>query len=222
VSLSGLTSPLAAGSVSATAGLPVPRYPAETADRDRGVARWIPGLPVIVAGLAGRWSLRVGEPFQPGGQCSWTAPVTGPRSADLVLKIAFRFPGGEERAEAAALAAQPEPWLVIDPNPYVGDPAYDLLLHMLNCEDRLAAHPAGLANRVAALAGIDAHRVRQWLSARGVQKSIGSPLMCQVGGAARARLTRRHRGDINLALDDTLGTRIWTLVVRVGRSEFAM
>lgn len=143
VSLSGLRSPLAAGSVSAMAGFPVPRYPAETAGRDRGVARWIPGLPVIVAGLAGRWSLRVGEPFQPGGQCSWTAPVTGPRSADLVLKIAFRFPGGEERAEAAALAAQPEPWLVIDPKPYVGDPAYDLLLHMLNCEDRLAAHPAG-------------------------------------------------------------------------------
>jgi len=92
VSLSGLTSPLAAGSVSAMAGFPVPRYPAETAGRDRGVARWIPGLPVIVAGLAGRWSLRVGEPFQPGGQGSWTAPVTGPRSADLVLKIAFRFP----------------------------------------------------------------------------------------------------------------------------------
>ena len=103
----------------------------------------------------------------------------------------------------------------------VGDPAYDLLLHMLNCEDRLAAYPAGLANRMAARAGIDAHRVRQWLSARGVRESIGSPLMCQVGGAARPRLTRR-RGDVNLALDDTLGTRIWTLVVRVGRSEFAM
>lgn len=75
---------------------------------------------------------------------------------------------------------------------------------------------------MAALAGIDAHRVRQWLSARSEQESIGSPLMCQVGAAARARLTRRHRGDVNLALDDTPGTRIWTVVVRVGRSEFAM
>ena len=45
----------AAGSVSAMAGFPVPRYPAGTAGRDRGVARWIPGPPVIVAGLAGRW-----------------------------------------------------------------------------------------------------------------------------------------------------------------------
>ena len=29
---------------------PVPRYLAETARRDRGVAQWIPGLPPIVAG----------------------------------------------------------------------------------------------------------------------------------------------------------------------------
>jgi streptomycin 6-kinase len=284
----------------------VPRYLAETARRDHGVAEWIASLPVIVAGLAGRWSLQIGEPFQPGGQCSWTAPVTGPGGADLVLKVAFRFPGGEERDEAAGLrvwdgngavrlhaahegesayallmerclpgiplgqalpepeqdqvvagllgrlwaqphagypfrplaqmcaawadefehdyaaaaaaeridpglakagitlfrelpktadsqvllctdlhgdnilAAQREPWLVIDPKPYVGDPAYDLLQHMLNCEDRLAAGPAALANRMAGLAGLDAHRVRQWLFARSVQESIGSPLMDQV------------------------------------------
>ena len=78
------------------------------------------------------------------------------------------------------LAAQREPWLVIDPKPYVGDPAYDVLQHMLNCEDRLAADPAGLAGRMAGLAGIDAGRVRQWLFARSVQESIGSPLMRQV------------------------------------------
>jgi streptomycin 6-kinase len=285
---------------------PVPRYLAETARRDDGVAGWIPELPALVASLAGRWSLDVGAPFQPGGQCSWTAPVTGPGAADLVLKVAFRFAGGEERDEAAGLrvwngsgtvrlhaacqtesayallierclpgtplgqvlpepeqdlvvagllgrlwaqppgaypfrplaqmcaawaeefeqdyaaapaaeridpgmaragitlfrdlpqtadrqvllctdlhgdnilAAQREPWLVIDPKPYVGDPAYDLLQHMLNCEDRLAADPAGLAGRMAGLAGIDAHRARQWLFARSVQESIGSPLMGQV------------------------------------------
>ena len=43
------------------------------------------------------------------------------------------------------LTAQREPWLVIDPKPYVGDPTYDLLQHTLNCEDRLAADPGGLA-----------------------------------------------------------------------------
>jgi len=78
------------------------------------------------------------------------------------------------------LAAQRAPWLVIDPKPYVGDPAYDLLQHMLNCEDRLAADPAALANRMAGLAGVDAGRVRQWLFARSVQESVGSPLLHQV------------------------------------------
>jgi streptomycin 6-kinase len=285
---------------------PVPRYLAETARRDNGVAAWLAGLPSVVADLADRWSLRVGEPFQPGGQCSWTAPATGPDGAGLVLKVGFRFAGGEERDEAAGLrlwngngavrlhgacvtesayalllercvpgtplghvltgpeqdqvvarvlrqlwaqphaaypfrplaemctawaeefeqeyaaasaddridrglaragialfralpatadarmllctdlhgenilAAQRSPWLMIDPKPYVGDPAYDLLQHMLNCEDRLAADPAGLADRMAALAGIDAGRVRQWLFARSVQESIGWPLMRQV------------------------------------------
>ena len=81
----------------------VPRYLAEAARRDKGVRDWIADLPEIVAGLAGRWSLRVGEPFQPGGQCSWTAPVTDPAGAGLVLKVGFRFPGGDERDEAAGL-----------------------------------------------------------------------------------------------------------------------
>jgi streptomycin 6-kinase len=66
------------------------------------------------------------------------------------------------------------------PQAILGDPAYDVLQHMLNCEDRLAADPAGLAKRMAGLAGIDAGRVRQWLFARSVQESIGSPLMRQV------------------------------------------
>jgi streptomycin 6-kinase len=285
---------------------PVPRYLAETASRVDGLHDWIARLPGIVAGLADRWSLSVGEPFQPGGQCSWTAPATNPDGAELVLKVGFRFPGGEERDEAAGLrvwggngavrlqtayesesgygllvercvpgtplgqvlpepeqdrvvagllhrlwaqphagyafrplaqmcqawadefeeqyatagasgridpglardgialfrelpatadsqvllctdlhgenvlAARREPWLVIDPKPYVGDPAYDVLQHMLNCEDRLAADPGALAARMAGLTGVDAARVRQWLFARAVQESIGSPAMRQV------------------------------------------
>ena len=286
--------------------LPVPLYLTQTAAREPAVREWIGCLPQIVAGLADRWSLSVGEPFQPGGQCSWTAPATGPDGAELVLKVGFRFPGEEERDEAAGLriwngngavrlqaawesesgyalllercvpgtplgqvlpeseqdrvvagllrrlwaqphagyafrplaqmcqawanafeaeyatagaagqvdpglaragialfrelpatadsrvllctdlhgdnvlAARREPWLVIDPKPYLGDPAYDLLQHMLNCEDRLAADPAGLAARMAGLAGVDAARVRQWLFARAVQESICSPLMREV------------------------------------------
>ena len=288
---------------------PVPRNLAETAGREAGLARWLASLPDVVAGVADRWSLRVGEPFEPGGQCSWTAPAAGAGGEDLVLKVAFRFGGAEEERDEAAglrcwhgngvvrlhaasardsehvlilercrpgtplgqvlpeaeqdevvagllrrlwaqppsgypfrplaqmcsawadefeagyagrlaagadrldpglaragialfrslpetagrpvllctdqhgeniLASRREPWLVIDPKPYTGDPAYDVLQHMLNCDDRLAADPAGLADRMAGLAGLDAGRVRLWLFARAVQESIDSPLMRQV------------------------------------------
>ena len=73
------------------------------------------------------------------------------------------------------LAATREPWLVIDPKPYVGDPAYDVLQHMLNCRDRLLADPRALARRMADLAGLDAERAQLWLFARVVQESVNLP-----------------------------------------------
>jgi streptomycin 6-kinase len=281
----------------------VPRYLAETAAREPGMGDWLASLPDIIADLAVLWSLRVGEPFEPGGQLAWVAPATDPDGADLVLKVGYRFPGGEERDEAAGLrawdgngavrlhatraapstlallvercrpgaplgqvlpepeqdevvaallrqlwaqppgtypfrplaemcdawaaefeteyartdpaeridpglaragvalfrelpntadnrvllctdlhgdnilAAQRAPWLVIDPKPYLGDPAYDVVQHMLNCEERLAADPAALADRMAGLAAVDDGRARLWLFARCVQESAGSPVM---------------------------------------------
>jgi streptomycin 6-kinase len=291
--------------------LGVPEHLEQTAARDPAVRAWLATLPPVVAGLASRWALSVGKPFEPGGHYSWTAPATDASGADLVLKVAFRSPGGEERDEAAGLrfwngngavrllaarasqsdhglllercepgtslgqvlpepeqdvvvagllrrlwarsfqpqaddahafrplaqmcgawaqefeagyvaapppdridpglaragvalfrelpatgaspvllctdlhagnirAAQREPWLVIDPKPYAGDPAYDVLQHMLNCDARLAADPARLADRMAGLAGLDPGRVRLWLFARSVQESTGSALMRQV------------------------------------------
>ncbi|WP_433290538.1 aminoglycoside phosphotransferase family protein [Pseudonocardia sp. CA-142604] len=71
------------------------------------------------------------------------------------------------------LAARREPWLVVDPKPHVGDPAYDVLQHMLNCRERLVADPRGLARRMAELAGLDAERVERWLFARAVQECLG-------------------------------------------------
>jgi streptomycin 6-kinase len=64
------------------------------------------------------------------------------------------------------LAARREPWLVIDPKPYVGDPAYDGTQHLLNCTERLQADPAGLADRMADLLEVDRVRLRRWLFAR--------------------------------------------------------
>ncbi len=263
---------------------------------------WLRVLPDIVGELAWRWSLRLGRPYQPGGQCSWVAPARNTSGQDLVLKVAWRHdeaaheadglrawagqgavrlyasdvfgstsvlllercnPGttlaeallepeqdevvaallrrlwsapcdgdgfrplqvmcdawtAEFQARLAGspglldpglarvgielfrslpataerqvllctdlhagnvLAAQREQWLVIDPKPYVGDPTYDALQHMLNCEERLATDPAGLAKRMADLLGLDPERLVSWLFARCVQESIDQPALREV------------------------------------------
>jgi streptomycin 6-kinase len=134
------------------AAFPVPQYLAETAARESAVARWMASLPHVVAEFADRWSLRLGVPFEPGGQCSWTAPATGAGGVDLVLKVAFRFGGGEERDEVAGLRC----W---DGNGVV----------------RLNAASDSESEYVLLL-----ERVRLWLFARAVQESIGSPLLREV------------------------------------------
>ena len=63
------------------ADIRVPAYLAETARRDGDLRGWLAGMPAIIAEFTGRWSLRVGEPFEPGGQCSWVARATGPDGA---------------------------------------------------------------------------------------------------------------------------------------------
>jgi streptomycin 6-kinase len=78
------------------------------------------------------------------------------------------------------LAAAREPWLAIDPKPYVGDPAYDPLQHMLNCDERLRSDPHGLARRMAGLLGLDPGRVLLWLFARCVQESPEWPSLAAV------------------------------------------
>ena len=75
------------------------------------------------------------------------------------------------------LAADREPWLMIDPKPFVGDPAFDAVQHMLNCDERLASDPAGLADRMADLLDLDRDRVRLWLFARCAQESLHDPMM---------------------------------------------
>ncbi|HEY1650683.1 MAG TPA: aminoglycoside phosphotransferase family protein [Acidimicrobiales bacterium] len=73
------------------------------------------------------------------------------------------------------LMAQREPWLVIDPKPFVGDPTYDALQHLFNCHDRLSADPRGLVARFAGLLGLDADRLLLWLFARCVVESPDLP-----------------------------------------------
>ncbi|HEU0014096.1 MAG TPA: aminoglycoside phosphotransferase family protein [Longimicrobium sp.] len=64
------------------------------------------------------------------------------------------------------LAARREPWLAIDPKPFVGDPAYDATQHLLNCRARLRADPDGSIRGFADLLEVDPERVRLWTFAR--------------------------------------------------------
>lgn len=64
------------------------------------------------------------------------------------------------------LRAEREPWLAIDPKPFVGDRAYDPVQHLLNCEGRLHRNPADLVERIAGLAEVDPQRLRLWTFAR--------------------------------------------------------
>jgi streptomycin 6-kinase len=64
------------------------------------------------------------------------------------------------------LRSRREPWLVIDPKPFIGDPAYDATQHLLNCDARLKADGSEVIRRFADLLDVDAERVRLWTFAR--------------------------------------------------------
>lgn len=64
------------------------------------------------------------------------------------------------------LRAQREPWLVIDPKPFVGDPAFDATQHLFNCKERLVGDPDTTIRRFAELLQVDEERVRLWMFAR--------------------------------------------------------
>lgn len=266
---------------------------------------WLDQLPQILSELADRWSLRVGDPFQPGGSCSWVAPAQDANGRNLVLKVGWRhdealheaeglrswggrgavvvhdshaagptsslllercrpgttlgsaLPGPEQdvvvgrllarlwitppaghgfrplqemcdswasaaegRREASAegfdpglvraglelfrslpagaerevllctdlhagnvLAAEREPWLAIDPKPYVGDPTYDALQHLLNRRQGLMGDPDGLVGRMADLLDIDRVRLRLWLFARCVVEGVDDQALRPVAEA---------------------------------------
>ena len=103
-------------------------------------------------------------------------PARGSRSALLCTDL---NPGN-------VLGAQREPWLMIDPKPYVGDPAYDALQYLLNFPARLEADAAGFADRLAGLLELDAGHLRRWLFARCVVESIDWPGLDRRRPGARA------------------------------------
>ena len=58
-----------------------------------------------------------------------------PRNATRKVLLATDLHAGN------VVRAEREPWLVIDPKPFVGDPAYDATQHLLNCRRRLRLDP---------------------------------------------------------------------------------
>lgn len=81
------------------------------------------------------------------------------------------------------LRSQREPWLVIDPKPFIGDPAYDATQHLLDCGVRMRSDPYGTIRRIAALLGLDCGRVRLWTFAR----AAAEPRDSIMAGGVRTR-----------------------------------
>lgn len=83
-----------------------------------------------------------------------------PRSATYEVLLATDLHAGN------VLRAEREPWLVIDPKPFLGDPAFDATQHLLNCTDRLRSAPQATIEHFAELLELDAQRVQHWIFAR--------------------------------------------------------
>lgn len=132
----------------------------------------------VVAGLLRRLWIQppAGHPFRAlESMCAWWADefedkyaaASGPRLdqglARAGIELFRALPSTAERSVLLAtdlhpdnvLAAEREPWLVIDPKPYVGDPTYDPLQHMVHFPHRLRADPVGFVRRMADLLGLD-------------------------------------------------------------------
>jgi len=77
------------------------------------------------------------------------------------------------------LAAQRNPWLVIDPKPMIGSPAYDAVQLLTQADGRVVEPPpvAAIEKRLdvlAALLGIEAERIALWALARTAEWSMWS------------------------------------------------
>jgi streptomycin 6-kinase len=83
-----------------------------------------------------------------------------PRNAPTEALLATDLHAGN------VLRAQREPWLVIDPKPFVGDPAYDVTQHLFNNLDVLRSNPLDRIHHLADLLDLDPNRIRHWTFAR--------------------------------------------------------
>lgn len=72
---------------------------------------------------------------------------------------------------------------MIDPKPFIGDPSYDVVQHLHNCEARLHADPRGMVKRLGELAEVDVERLQLWAFARAAadpRLEWGNPLWMDI------------------------------------------
>ncbi len=118
-------------------------------------ARWADELP-------GQWE-RLDRPFDRAllDEATAAARELSASQRDLVV-VHQDFHGGN------VLSAEREPWLVIDPKPLVGDPAFDAASLLRDRRDELARDPAperrirARLDQLTAELGLDRDRLRGW------------------------------------------------------------
>ena len=126
---------------------------------------WLGNLPCVVAGLAREWNLEVDAPFE-GSNVSYVAPAM--RGSEQVL--VHQDLHGEN-----VLAAQREPWLVIDPKPLAGEREFSLAPIIRSFE--LGHSKKDVTYRLERLSSeltLDRDRVRRWTIAQTIAWSFSS------------------------------------------------
>jgi streptomycin 6-kinase len=128
---------------------------------------------LLVADVARRWAVELPERFE-----HLNEPFE-PRLVDqAVARCLERSESKEDQVLANrdfhlgnVLAGRREPWLLIDPKPLVGEPAFDTghLLRSLLRDASSTSHAGELAKRLAAELGLDPEHVLQWAFIRSVE-----------------------------------------------------
>lgn len=153
-----------------------------------------PEQDVIIAGLLRRLWRAPSEPHSFRPLCTMTAywasetlkrkqhwPDPALVSGGLRLFDQLSHPASDDVLLATdlhagnVLRAQREPWLVIDPKPFIGDAAFDATQHLFNCHTRLISDPDRTIRRFAELLGLDHERLRLWTFARAAVQSGDDP-----------------------------------------------
>ena len=157
--------------------------------------RCVPGTPlgelpeldqdVVISGLLRRLWRRPAEPhrFRPrwalmaywseetlADADHWREPALVRDGLNLFRELPLNAPAevllATDLHAGNVLQSAREPWLVIDPKPFIGDPAYDATQHLFNCTERVLSDPKGTIRHIADLLGVDYERVRLWTFAR--------------------------------------------------------